>query len=97
MIFLNTQLRAYNIANKRLYVRENLLECYHKLCNGADIIFLIREHKKFIDRLQLISKNKSKYKTITYLERYKNTINKASAMMVLTNTLNNMKDIYISI
>ena len=91
MKYCDTQQNEYINFNKRQYIREDLLKCYKKLCEGEDINNIIKSHKKVIISMELNRKNKNKYKTICYFEQYKNTKNKIGAMMVLTNTLNNIK------
>ena len=95
MKYIDKRYNAYNDFSKRIYIREHLLECYQKLCTGEDIDNLIKSHKKVIVSMELNGKNKNKYKTISYLNQYKNTTNKALAMAVLTNTLNKLHFISI--
>lgn len=90
MKYCYTQQKEYINYNKRLYIREHLVNCYQKICKGEDINHIIKSHKRVITSMDLTGKNKNKYKTINYLEQYKNTKNKAAAMMVLNNTLNNI-------
>ena len=88
MKYRNTQQYEYVNKLKRDYIKEHLFECYRKLCKGEDIDNLIKSHKKIICDMELIGKNKNKYKTVNCLEHYRNTKNKICAMMILTNTLN---------
>lgn len=84
---MNPHEHAYKYELKRQLVRDHLLECYEEILrfNGKNIVELIKLHKKFIHKTQIIGKNK--YKTLLLLEQYKNAKNKSMAMMVLTNTL----------
>ena len=90
MKYYSTQFSEYVNKNKRIYIKAHLLECYHRLQNGENIHAIITSHKKIINSMELRGKNKNNFKTLTYLEHYKNTKNKVSANMILTNTLNNM-------
>jgi hypothetical protein len=89
MKYCDTRQKEYINYNKHQYIREDLVNCYQKLCKGEDINNIIKCHRKVITSMELTGKNKNKYKTICYLEQYKNTKNKAAAIMVLTNTLSN--------
>ena len=95
MKFKDTQEKAYINDIKRQHIREDLLLCYKKLQKEDDINGLIKRHKRLINSLELKGKNK-KYKTLTYLEHYRNTENKTTALMILTSTLNNMSGISIA-
>lgn len=93
MKYRNTQEYEFINKNKRDLIKEHLLECYQKICNGkndSNIDVLIRHHRKVITSMALNGKNKNKYKTIQYLEHYKNTKNKAVALNILTNTIYRM-------
>lgn len=85
----NSQLEELTIKLKRDYIKENLLEAYKNILNGSDIKAIIKGHKKVIDSMVLKGKNKNKYKTLKYLEQYRDTYNKDLALANLTNALNN--------
>tara|TARA_B100001057_G_C22259417_1_gene722605 strand:- start:152 stop:436 length:285 start_codon:yes stop_codon:yes gene_type:complete len=91
MKYYSTQFSEYVNKNKRIYIKAHLLECYDKLQKGENIDAIIRSHKNIINSIELIGKNKNNFKTLTYLQHYRNTKNKVIANMVLTNTLNNMR------
>ena len=88
MRYSNMQQYEYNIKLKRIYIKEHLVECYDKICRGENINDLIRVHKRFINSMELNGNKINKYKTVGYLEHYRNSKNKLVAMMILTNTLN---------
>jgi len=86
MKYRSTQNYEYINKIKRDIIKEHLVECYKKLCDKEDINVLIRQHKRFINLMEL-NGNKNKYKTLSYLEHYRNTKNKSDAMVLLTNSL----------
>jgi len=88
MIYRDSQNYEYINKHKRDNIKDDLFECYKKLCKGENVNKLIRSHKRFIIGMELNGKNKNKYKTVSYLEHYSNTKNKVGAMIVLTNTIN---------
>ena len=87
MKYYSTQSREYDNRINRRYIKEHLFDCYQKLCMGEDINYLMSCHKKEIILTGINGKNKNKYKTLSYLEQYKNTRNKTDAMTILTNTV----------
>lgn len=88
MKYRNTQMYEYDNKLKRDYIKEHLLKCYDKLYKGENVDGLIRVHRCVINEMELPGNNrKKKYKTLTYLEHYRNTEDKTLAMAVLTNTL----------
>ena len=89
MKFKDTQDQAYINDVKRQIIKDDFLACYKKLENKkSEINSVIKHHKRLINSLELLGKKK--YKTLTYLEDYRNTENKITALMLLTCTLNNM-------
>ena len=78
-----------NMKMKKLMVRENLHECYVKVKNNENIDTIIKQHKRFINLLQINGKPKNIYKTIKVLEHFKNTQNKSIAFSVFESTLCN--------
>ena len=92
----NTQEKEYINDIKRQYIKEDLFACYKKIQkdNNININSLIKRHKRLINSLELIG-NKKKYKSLTYLEHYRNTKNKVAALMILTCTMNNMSGVSV--
>ena len=76
----NPQQYEYLLSCKSDMIYKHLLDCH-------DITFMIKDHKRLINQLQLDGKNK--YKTLSFLEQFRNTKNHKLALAILTNTLNN--------
>jgi len=88
-IYVDTRERAALEKYKRELINKDLLRCYQELINGEQVTHLIRAHKLFINRMNLLGHNNNKHSSLEALIHYKNTINKAEAFSTLTNTLNN--------
>ena len=92
--FRNNTRREMNISYKHELVIAHFFECYEMLYNHENkkiqlnIYALVRHHKKFIHKTNLVGKNR--YKTFILLQNYINAKNKNNAMSILTNTVNNM-------
>ncbi len=65
MKYCDTRQNEYINYSKRLYIRENLINCYQKICKGEDINNIIKLHKKVITSMQLTGKNKINIKQLT--------------------------------
>lgn len=85
--YIDTRERSALEKYKRELINKDLLRCYQQLVKDEDVTLLIRTHKKFINRLELVGNKK--LPTLHLLEHYKNTENKALALSILTNSLNN--------
>jgi len=104
-MYYNTQTYEFINKNKRDYIKEHLLECYTKILTeynsssreNSSIESFIRSHKRLINIMDLncYGKNKNKYKTLTYLQHYRNTKNKAIAISIFTNTMNKLGLLHI--
>ena len=87
MKYRDTRVYQSENKNKRDFIKEDLFECYEKLCKGEDVSHLIKSHRRFINNMQLNGNSKKKYKTLDYLVHYRNTKNKVGAMINLTNAI----------
>ena len=91
MKYCDTRMREYINYCKRQYIKDHLFDCYQKICKGENndtaVNVLIRHHRKVINSMELKGKNKNNYKTIQYLEHYKNTKNKVAALNILTTSI----------
>ena len=86
----NPQQYEYLLSCKSDMIYKHLLDCHNQIydgCRPQDITFMIKGHKRLVNQLQLDGKNK--YKTLGYLEQFRNTKNHKLALSILTNTLNN--------
>lgn len=86
---IGNRLYEYNNNFKKESINKNLLECYNRILKKDNMNTIIKHHKQFITNMDLTGKKENKYKTVRYLEQYKNTKNKEDALSVLTNTLIN--------
>ena len=95
---MTSRYQERKLRSLREYINEDLLDCYNLLRNRVKdksdnkskklyIIYLIKRHKKFINKTNLYGKNK--YHTLSFLVHYLNTKNPSIAMHTLTNSLNN--------
>jgi hypothetical protein len=86
--FIDMRKRSAREKYKRELIEQDLLRCYQLLRKEEAITPLIHTHIKLINRLALITHNK-KRPTLDLLVHYKNTVDKAQALSVFTNSLNN--------
>lgn len=95
-IYKNKRQEAANLHYKHELINNNLLELYYKITKNhassqnvkkEKIDGLIRNHKKFINILDIHSKKK--HISLSILEHYNNTADKDIAFNILTCTLNN--------
>ena len=71
-------------------IDKHLLESYNEIADGCritDVDARIRAHRRLIHQLNMGGKNK--YKTLGFLQQYRNTNNKALGHALLLSTLNN--------
>lgn len=94
MKYINTREREYNNKNKRDAIYHNLRNSYDRIVNKESIDLIIRDHKRLINSLDIKGKPKNKFKTLILLEVYKNTKDKAHALICFSNYLNNLKLLY---
>ena len=76
---------------KRELIYKDLYQCYERIEKKENIDIIIKQHKKFINNLEVKGTNKSKFKTLSQLIVYKNSKDKSHAFSCLTNYLNNLK------
>ncbi len=94
-IYKNKRQEAANLHYKHELINNNLLELYYKITKNhtsqntkkEKIDGLIRNHKKFINILDIHSKKK--HTSLYILEHYNNTTDKDIAFSTLTCALNN--------
>jgi len=86
--FVDRRERSAREKYKRELIEQDLLRCYQLILKKEAINPLIRTHIKLINQLALITHNK-KRPTLDLLVHYKNTADKAQALSVFTNSLNN--------
>ena len=82
--YVDTRERSAQEKYKRDLINKDLLRCYQQIINGEEVNHLIRAHRNFINRLDILG-HCNKYPSITTLTHYKNTANKAQALSTLTN------------
>ena len=70
-------------------INKNILENYEKILHGENIKGIIKNHQRFIVKMDLKSKYKNKHHTLQVLEQYANTNDKNIALNNLTNYMCN--------
>tara|TARA_Y100000816_G_C25826401_1_gene432326 strand:+ start:390 stop:674 length:285 start_codon:yes stop_codon:yes gene_type:complete len=91
MKYNDTQQKEYLIKQKRELIFNHLVESFYRIEKKESIDLIIKDHKKFINNLNIKAKHHSKYKTLTQLNVYKNSKDKIHALSCFSNYLNNLK------
>ena len=94
MKYVNSRQHEILEKYKRELIYKDLYECYQRIEKKENIDIIIKQHKKFINNLQLKASNKHKFKTLSHLIVYKNSKNiksKIHALTCFSNYLNNLK------
>ncbi len=86
--YVDTRERSAQEKYKRELISKDLLHCYQQITKGKSVDYLIRAHRKLINRLELLG-HSNKYPSLDILTQYKNTADKVYALSVFTNYLNN--------
>lgn len=91
MKYVDSRLHENLEMYKRELIYNDLYQCYLKIERKENIDIIVKQHRKFINNLQVKGTNKSKFKTLLQLIVYKNSKDKSHAFSCLTNYLNNLK------
>ena len=91
MKYTNTRQNADIDKLKRDFIKKDLFDCFLKLEKEANVVPLIKQHKRLINSLELKGKQKNKYKTLQYLIDYKNSKDKVHVLSCFFNMFNNLK------
>tara|TARA_B100001093_G_C26806421_1_gene1005692 strand:- start:167 stop:451 length:285 start_codon:yes stop_codon:yes gene_type:complete len=84
---VNENLEKY----KRELIYKHVYECYQRIEKKENIDIIIKQHRKFINNLEIKGSSKSKFKTLSQLIVYKNSKDKVDALSCFSNYLNNLK------
>ena len=91
MKYVDSRQQEYLEKYKRELIYKHLYECYQRIEKKENIDIIIKQHRKFINNLEVKGTSKNKFKTLSHLIVYKNSKDKSHALSCFTNYLNNLK------